>query len=344
MKKIYAFLTVVFACVTLSLSAQPQANQQGPRPQGPREDRRTKVIIDNDLCGDADGLFALAHQLLCKSINIRGIVGAHLGARGGFTNAANTAQASVERAEEILAALGMSGQVKVVPGATEKMEKPDQPKDSEGARLIIEEALQCTPERPLYVLVGGPLTDIASALLINPEISKNIIVVWIGGQEYDFGHQKPWGGISEVEYNLNLSIPAGQMIFNDSDVRLWQIPRDAYRRCLYGLDEIELKIKPYGKIGAYLYEALGGMKRFASKEEYVLGASPLVLMSSLQTFFEPDTASSDFVEINAPRMTDEGLYDFSKTGRKIRVYTEIDTALMFRDMETKIQLHARNAQ
>ena len=65
MKKIYAFLTVVFACITLSVYAQPQANQQGPRPQGPREDRRTKVIIDNDLCGDADGLFALAHQLLC---------------------------------------------------------------------------------------------------------------------------------------------------------------------------------------------------------------------------------------------------------------------------------------
>ena len=46
------------------IAAQPQRPEQ-------REDRRTKVIIDNDLCGDADGLFALAHQLLCKSVNIR---------------------------------------------------------------------------------------------------------------------------------------------------------------------------------------------------------------------------------------------------------------------------------
>ncbi|MBQ4540946.1 MAG: hypothetical protein IJA37_07210, partial [Alistipes sp.] len=94
-------------------------------------------------------------------------------------------------------------------------------------------------------------------------------------------------------------------------------------------------------LGAYLYESLGGMKRFATKEEYVLGDSPLVLMSSLQTFFEPDTASSDFVEVAAPYITDEGLYDFTRAGRKIRVYTNLDTALMFRDMETKVQLHAR---
>ena len=54
--KIKATFILLFAAVVLS--AQPQ---QGP--QGQREDRRTKVIVINDLCGDADGLFALAHQL-----------------------------------------------------------------------------------------------------------------------------------------------------------------------------------------------------------------------------------------------------------------------------------------
>ncbi|MGN1219514.1 MAG: nucleoside hydrolase [Candidatus Cryptobacteroides sp.] len=328
---------IIISLLVMLISALAFAQPQGNR----NIDRRTKVIVVNDLCGDADGLFATAHQLLCKSINVRGIIGTHLSPRGGFTNASNTAQASVDKANELLDIMGMSGKVKVATGACEKMMAPGKPQDSEGARLIIDEALQCSPEHPLYVLVGGPLTDIASALLINPEISKNIIIVWIGGQEYDFGHQKPWGGISDVEYNLNLSIAAGQMIFNDSDVRLWQVPRDAYRRCLYGMDEIKLKITPYGRLGEYLDASLGGVKRFAAKEEYVLGDSPLVLLSSLQTFFEPDTASSDFVEVNAPYITDEGLYDFSRPGRKIRVYTTLDTSLMFRDMETKIQLLAR---
>ena len=145
---------ILFGLLAGAAFAQPQRPEQ-------REDRRTKVIIDNDLCGDADGLFALAHQLLCKSVNIRGIVGAHLGPRGGFSNAANTAQASVEKANEIVEALGMTGQFKIVPGAPKAMEAPDKPVISEGSQLIVEEALSCTPDKPLYVLVGGPLTDIA---------------------------------------------------------------------------------------------------------------------------------------------------------------------------------------
>lgn len=331
-----ALFSVAFFFVSVSSYAQaPHA--------GRHEDMRVKVIVDNDLSGDPDGLFALVHQVLCPSVNIRGIIGAHLGKNMGFGSGdVNTAQAAADNAEEILEHLGKKGEIKVVAGAPEKMTSPHGPKDSEGARLIISEAMDATPERPLYVLCGGPLTDIASALLLKPEIAPNIILVWIGGQEYDFGHQKPWGGISEVEYNLNLSVDAARYIFNESDVRLWQVPRDVYRRCLYGFAELECNIKPEGRTGAYLAASL---ERFGSmmggKEMYVLGDSPLVLLSSLQTFFEPDTASSDFKEIAAPGITPEGLYDFSVTGRTIRVYTDIDTGLMFRDMEAKIRLAAK---
>ena len=296
--------------------------------------------MDNDLCGDPDGLFALAHQALCQSVNLRGIVGAHLnGGRPG--QQADQAAASVQKANELLAVMGMEGRFKVVPGASGPMTDPKRPVDSEGARLIIEEARQCTPERPLYVLMGGPLTDVSSALLLAPEIAPNIIVVWIGGQEYEFGHQQPWGGISEVEYNLNLSIPAARYLFNDSDVRLWQVPRDAYRSCLYGFSSLERWIMPLGEVGKYLTESLATWRRFGGTTEvYVLGDSPLVLLTAMQTFFEPDTASCDFVETAAPFITEDGRYDFSRPGRKVRVYTRLDTALMFKDMEDKLAIHS----
>ena len=85
-------------------------------------------------------------------------------------------------------------------------------------------------------------------------------------------------------------------------------------------------------------DSLATWRRFAQREVYVLGDSPLVLLSSLQTFFEPDTASSDFTETAAPAITENGKYDFAKPGRIIRVYTRLDTALMFKDMEDKIAL------
>ena len=48
------------------------------------QERQTKVrvVIDNDYCGDPDGLFQLTHQLLCTTCDIRGIIGSRLPANG----------------------------------------------------------------------------------------------------------------------------------------------------------------------------------------------------------------------------------------------------------------------
>lgn len=325
-------LFILFLTCVLQLAAIPGAAQ----------DRRVKVVVDNDLCGDPDGLFALAQQVLCQGVDIRGIVGAHVGGKGGPMGRGDQAAASVGKAKDLLLAMGLEGRFTVVPGASVRMENPATPQDSEGARLIVEEARRCTPDRPLFVCMGGPLTDVASALLLAPDITPNLIVVWIGGQEYTFGHPKPWGGISEVEYNLNLDIPAARFLFNDSDVRLWQVPRDAYRQCLYSFASMERWIRPLGTLGAFLMDSMASWRRFSSGDAYCLGDSPLVLLTSLPSFFEPDTSSSDFSETPAPSVTEDGLYDFGPAGRTIRVYTRLDTYLMFKDMEDRLSLHTNS--
>ena len=47
----------------------------------PNAKTKVKVVVDNDFCGDPDGLFQLVHQLLCTTCDIRGIVGGHLSAK-----------------------------------------------------------------------------------------------------------------------------------------------------------------------------------------------------------------------------------------------------------------------
>ena len=192
--------------------------------------------------------------------------------------------------------------------------------------------------------VGGPLTDIASAWLMNPEIGKNIILIWIGGQEYkETGAIVP-PGYSMPEYNLNLSIAAAQVVFNKSDMRIWQIPRDVYRQCMYSMTELEAKVRPYGKLGAYLYDSLAGIMAgrngFSMGETYILGDSPLVLMTALMSNFEADPASSHYQYVTIPTIADDGSYRYNHEGRQIRVYDRIDTRLMFADMEAKLQLFA----
>lgn len=321
--------------MSLTLLAQAQTSNVAPRaPQ-----KRVNVLITNDLSGDVDGIFALVHQILSTSCEIKGIVGTHLGsgrAWAGNDQQKTVTDQAVERANEVLDLLNMSGQIKVVPGAPKGLEAIDKPIESEGAKLIVEEARKASPEKPLYVTVGASLTDIASAWLMDPSIAKNIIVVWIGGQEYPFGHPFPeqyYKGSNLVEYNARLDIKAFQTIFNLSDLTLWQIPRDVYRQALYGMAELKDKISGQGKLGDYLSSRLRNM----GSDTYVLGDSPMVLISTLTTTFEPGAASSFYEKTKAPYITDEGLYDFSKAGREIIVYKTIDTRLMFGDMESKIR-------
>ena len=108
------------------------------------------IIIDNDFCGDPDGLFQLTHELLCSSCDIRGIVGGHLSA-SGFTHKEHSATLSCEKADTVLDLLGLKGHIKVVPGAQSGLTSTTEPIESDGARLIVEEARKCTKDKPLYV-------------------------------------------------------------------------------------------------------------------------------------------------------------------------------------------------
>lgn len=303
--------------------------------------KKVKVLIDNDFCGDPDGLIALAQQVTMPSTDIVGIVGGHLNDGPGFTTRKDQATESVEKATALLDVMGMKGKIKVVPGSETAMTSADKPADSEGARLIIAEARKCSPEKPLYVECGAALTNVASALLMDPDISRNIVIVWIGGQEYSFGAVPP-PGYSKVEYNLNLCIPAGQVVFNKSDVRIWQVPRDAYRQCLYSTAEMHARVKPCGKLGKYLSDAIDRVMTtcegfgIAMGETYIMGDSPLVLLTSLQSGFEADPSSSRWQPTPCPLIDDNGSYLPNPNGRIIRVYTHIDTRLMFADMEARL--------
>ena len=343
------FLCLLMVCL-LTANVLTAQNAAEPFQAG----KRYSVIIDNDFCGDPDGLFQLVHHVLSSSCDIKGIIGSH---HNGFSfdrelQGKDDADKSVNKVNQVLELMGLQGKYKVVPGAPVGMTGIDKPLESEGAKLIVEEALKASPEKPLYLCFGGPLTDLASAWLMNPEIEKNVVLVWIGGQEYtDLGAIMP-PGYSMPEYNLNLSIAAARVIFNQSNIRIWQIPRDVYRQCMYSMTELEVKVRPYGKIGAFLYDSIAyimngfnnrGTGRGLMGETYILGDSPLVLMTALMSNFETDPASSHYKYVTIPTIAEDGTYRYHHEGRQIRVYDRIDTRLMFADMEAKLQLLAKGS-
>ena len=304
---------------------------------------RTRIIIDNDLSGDPDGLFQVAHALMSPSAEIRAIIGSHLSVNDGFDPSKKQAENAAAKARELVGIVGGAGNVQVFAGSNTAMPNDSTPVKNAAVDFIIAEAMRTDTKAPLYVVCGAGLTEIASALLTEPRIAGKLTLIWIGGPEYtDLAVPPP--GFSNVEYNLNIDRAAARAVFNRSAVPIWQIPRNAYRQCLMSYAQLLLKVKPKGQLGAYLYQQIAGiltrLQQYGLKaaETYVMGDSPLVLLTALQAQFEPDPSSSDYVAKPAPVISPEGQYLYNHKGRMIRVYTRLDTSLMFEDFFAKLEL------
>ncbi len=131
----------------------------------------------------------------------------------------------------------MHSDVKTYKGAKKQIQSKTEYEYSEGAELIVKEALSDDPS-PLYVLFLGPLTDMACAYLEHPEIADKVTVIWIGGGDYPAG-----GG----EFNLSNDIPAANVVM-ESKMELWQIDRSVYSTMIVSLAELEYKLRSHGKI------------------------------------------------------------------------------------------------
>lgn len=302
---------------------------------------RARLIIDNDFGGDPDGLFQLAHHVLSPTMDVRGVIGSQHH-ESGFYGLPGSAEHGAAMAAELLGVMGLAGKVSVFTGAPAKLADPRTPNRSEAAELIVREAMREDTTAPLYIACGAGLTNLASAYLIEPRISSRVRLVWIGGPEHE-GLALPPPGEKRIEYNLSIDPAAAQVVFNVSDIAIWQVPRDAYRQAMVSYSELVRRVKAEGPTGAYLMGRLDDLLKRAKKslgETYVLGDNPLVLLTALQSSWEVDPASSSYVVRRAPRITDAGWYEANPEGREIRVYTRLDTRLMFEDFYAKLALFA----
>lgn len=302
-----------------------------------------RIIIDNDFGGDPDGLFELVQHILSPSVEIRGIIGSHLRPGDGWDPSKETATHARQKIEELLSVMNLSGVYPVYQGSNFPLENDSTAQNSEAAKAIVKEAMRDDTKQPLYVVCGAGLTDIASAYLMEPAIADRLTLIWIGGPEYPELATPP-PGYTTMEYNLGIDLKAGQVIFNKSSIPIWQVPRNAYRQVIMPYTSMLTKIKTQGKIGEYLTSNIERIMKMGIKyhfnigEVYIVGDSPLVLLTALQSTFEPDPSSSWYVLRPSPIINNQGIYEVNQKGRNIRIYTQLDVPLLLDDLYAKLQL------
>lgn len=161
------------------------------------------MVLDTDAYNEIDDQFAISYALKVKEkLNLKALYAAP------FYNSRSTGpEDGMERSyQEILKLLRLMGrEAPVFRGSAGFLPDEKTPLNSPAVQDLIERAMHYTWDHPLYVVTIGAITNIASALLVRPEIADRIVVVWLGG------HTLEWPG--NAEFNLRQDVAAARVVY-----------------------------------------------------------------------------------------------------------------------------------
>jgi len=164
------------------------------------------VVIDTDTYNEIDDQFALAFLVKSKEkLNLAGIYAAPFFNQ----NSSSPADGMEKSYNEILKILTLMKRDDLKPlvkkGSEKYLLSEKDPVDSEAARDLTERAMRYGPEKPLYIVSIGAITNVASAILMKPEIINRVVIIWLGGHAHSWPDTK--------EFNMMQDVAAARVIF-----------------------------------------------------------------------------------------------------------------------------------
>ena len=196
---------------------QAQMSKMLMCPDGPID-----MVLDTDAYNEIDDQYAIAYAVRAKEkLCVKAFYAAP------FTNqlSSGPADGMVKSFHEIKQVLKLAGEggYPVYRGSQRYLPDEKTPVLSDAARDLAERAMAYTPERPLYAVSIAAITNIASALLLRPEIADRIVVVWTGC------HAPHWE--DNYEFNCRQDVAAARAVF-DSGVPLVILPAQGLVSCV----------------------------------------------------------------------------------------------------------------
>jgi hypothetical protein len=142
-------------------------------------------------------------------------------------------------------ACGVPSTLRVFRGAPGYMTEAGTPVVSEAARAIID--LAKSGEGPLYIAALGCVTNIASAILMAPEIIRNMVVVWTSGYPSAAPH------CNRPSLNMVQDLYASRLLFDCGVPHVYLPGYHVGAQLKISLPEIERFVRGRGVIGDYLH-------------------------------------------------------------------------------------------
>lgn len=317
------FLTLFFIAVLFSAEAQmfPKMKESDRIQRLAPPSGKIRMVLDTDTYNEVDDQFALAYAMLSKEkIKVEAVYAAP------FKNdRSNSPGEGMEKSyDEILRLLKMMkipSEGLVFKGSDRYLEDVKRPVKSDAAADLIKKALASSPEDPLYVVPIGCITNIASALLIEPKIIENIVIVWLGGNSLYWPHQR--------EFNLHQDVLAARVVF-DSGVPFVTLPCQPVVSHLHTtIPELKLYLENKNELTDYLYDIVVEYSKGKKAWSKVIWD-----VSAVAWLVNPGWVQTNLV--HSPVLTDQVTFSEDPSRHFIRMASSLNRDAIFLDLFEKL--------
>lgn len=191
-----AWLSVMLLLSSVTTLAQTARTKL---PQDRRTISRRAVVLTTDCGADMDDQWTLAQLALAPELELRGIVTTH-----APSLAAPAAATAARVAQEVLDHLPLATRPPIIAGSSVPLASRTEPLANAGVQFLLQQSRAHSSARRLAVLVVGAATDVASALLIEPQFADRIELIAMGFERWPVG---------EDTWNVKNDVRAWQVLF-----------------------------------------------------------------------------------------------------------------------------------
>jgi purine nucleosidase len=286
-----------------------------------------RVVIDTDTFNEVDDQFAVAHALLSpERLSIEALYAAPY-----FNQRSSSPKDGMEKSYQelytLLGRLGKSSEGLVYAGSTDYLQDAVTPQESDVAKDLVNRAM--SSQEPLYVMAIGAITNIASAILLEPQIIERIVVVWLGGHALHWPHTK--------EFNIMQDIYASQLILN-CGVPLVLIPCwGVASHLILSISELETFAKNSGAMGDYLVKTIASARHEHAK--HTAWSRIIWDISASAYLINAEWVPTDLR--HSPVLTKDSTWSFDNARHLIRYATMTWRDVIFSDLFAKLEAHVK---
>lgn len=282
------------------------------------------VVLDTDAYNEIDDQFAISYILKSKErLNTKAIYAAPF-FNGNSVSPKDGMEKSYNEIFKILSLLGEK--CDVFKGSEKYLDDENTPVISSAAEDLVERAKNYSPENPLYVVAIGAITNIASAILLNPDITENIVVVWLGGHGHHYHDTK--------EFNMCQDVAAARVVMQ-SGTPFVQLPcMGVVDKFTVSKQELEFWLKGKNELADYL-----ATNTMAAAETYAKGRDWTRVIWDVTAVAWLLNDSNRFMEsrvVPTPIPTYDNFYATNYNGYPMRYVYNINRDSLMNDLIEKL--------